>query len=257
MPRLAVSGARSFRTTTCARKVNEKLKPAGAPEPLKVPGSGIQHSSELDQTHSSLATRLAGAVSSLLGRKRIYYSAYQPTMDLYVAAAAQAAQDSEKIIHKMANQFWYTTCGLPPTFQTWFQVTQLHLWLLMVRMRALERGVGHHYQQELTNHLFNDAEARLRVVYQIRDGRIVKTYMKDLLLQWNGATAAYDEALNQDDTVLAAAIWRNVFSAQEDPDPAAIALVVKHVRKNLYMLEKLTDEQMLKAQYEFQAPESP
>ena len=160
---------RTFTTSIVRQKVNKQLKPDGAPEPLKVPGSGIQHSSEIDKTHSGFMTSIANFTSKLLGRNQIYYSAYQPSMDLYVQSAAQAAQDAKS--GKSVNKFWYETSGLPPTFQTWFQITQLHLWMLMVRMRALPKDVGHHYQQQITNHFFNDAEARLRVVYQIRDGR--------------------------------------------------------------------------------------
>lgn len=247
--------ARTFATTARACKINEKLKPKGAPEPLHVPGSGINHSSEIDRGHNSFLKTLASFAAPLLGRKQIFYSAFQPTMDMYVAAAGQAAQD-KSTVHKMANQFWYESASLPPTFQTWFQITQLHIWLLMVRMRALPRGTGQHFQQEITNHFFNDAEARLRVVYQIRDGRIIQTYMKDLLLQWRGAVAAYDEALPSEDTVFAAALWRNMYSAQPDADLASLAAMVAHVRQNLQVLDNTPDEEFIKGTFSFYAPKA-
>ena len=141
-----------FSTTAAAFKVNRKLKPEGKPEPLHVPGSGIQHSSQIDQRHGSIMTALAGFTTKLLGAQRNFYAAYQPSMDLYVQAAAQAAQEAApapsdaaapvkevsasmtpaspfaatSAANKATNQFWYEQSALPPTFQTWFQITQLH-----------------------------------------------------------------------------------------------------------------------------------
>lgn len=194
-------------------------------------------------------TTLANMATKVLGRKQIYYSAYQPSMDLYVQSAAQAAQDAKSV--NTANKFWYDASGLPPTFQTWFQITQLHLWMLMVRMRALPKDVGHHYQQQMTNHFFNDAEARLRVVYQIRDGRIVQTYMKDLLLQWRGSVAAYDQALISEDSVMAAALWRNIYGAQRDADLVCLDKMVEHTRLNLQLLDRASDQDVQAARFLF------
>lgn len=199
-------------------------------------------------------TTLANLATKLLGSQQIYYAAYQPSMDLYVQSAAQAAQADEKsqpLKSSSATKFWYNASGLPPTFQTWFQITQLHLWMIMVRMRALPKNVGHHYQQQMTNHFFNDAEARLRVVYQIRDGRIVQTYMKDLLLQWRGSVAAYDQALIAGDAVLAAALWRNMYGARKDADLACLERMVEHVRANLKQLDETTDFVIQSGKFEF------
>lgn len=199
--------------------------------------------------------KLASLATKLLGGQQIYYSAYQPSMDLYVQSAAQAAQADEKsqpLKASSATKFWYKDSGLPPTFQTWFQITQLHLWMIMVRMRALPKNVGHHYQQQMTNHFFNDAEARLRVVYQIRDGRIIQTYMKDLLLQWRGSVAAYDQALVEGDSILAAALWRNMYGARQDVDLVCIEKMVEHVRVNLKRLDDVGDEEIKLGRYLFQ-----
>ncbi|CCG82863.1 Putative uncharacterized protein [Taphrina deformans PYCC 5710] len=251
---LRTSRGRHFSQSAVSLKVNQKLKPDGTPEPLHVPGSGIQHSSQIDQTHGGFMTTLASLATKVLGRKQIYYAAYQPSMDLYVQSAAQAAQADEKsqpLKNVSATKFWYNVSGLPPTFQTWFQITQLHLWMIMVRMRALPKSVGHHYQQQMTNHFFNDAEARLRVVYQIRDGRIIQTYMKDLLLQWRGSVAAYDQALVDGDAVMAAALWRNMYGARKDADLVCLDKMVGHVRANLKLLDGTSDEVMQSGKFDF------
>lgn len=61
--------------------------------------------------------------------------------------------------------------------------------------------------------MFVDVENRIRGPYKVTQNRLVKGYMKDLLEQYHGACAAYDEGLVRGDPVLAAAVWRNVFGA--------------------------------------------
>ncbi|PPQ94506.1 hypothetical protein CVT25_014160 [Psilocybe cyanescens] len=57
-------------------------------------------------------------------------------------------------------------CFLPPTFQSWFTITNLHIWMLTVRLRALPPALGRAYQQALIDHFFLDVEDRVRTVLQ-------------------------------------------------------------------------------------------
>ena len=59
-----------------------------------------------------------------------------------------------------------TECALPPTFQSWFTVTNLHVWLLTVRLRALPAPHGLNHIQGLIDHFFQDVEERVRGVLQ-------------------------------------------------------------------------------------------
>lgn len=61
---------------------------------------------------------------------------------------------------------FFEECHLPPTFQSWFTVTNLHIWLLTVRLRALPKEHGRHYIQALIDHYFLDIEDRIRAVLQ-------------------------------------------------------------------------------------------
>lgn len=106
-------------------------------------------------------------------------------------------------------------CKLPPTFQTWFAFTNLHVWLLTARLRALPSPHGRLYIQELINHFFLDAEYRLRAVEGPKcPERIIKNSMIDLRNQWNGTTISYDVALMRGDAELASAVWRNIFAGR-------------------------------------------
>ena len=51
-------------------------------------------------------------------------------------------------------------CGLPDNFSTWFAITQLHVWMMMVRLRPEQHG--RIYTQELVNRFFEDVEDRVR-----------------------------------------------------------------------------------------------
>lgn len=55
---------------------------------------------------------------------------------------------------------------MPATFQSWFTVTNLHIWLLTVRLRALPDPEARHYIQGLIDHFFLDVEDRVRAVLQ-------------------------------------------------------------------------------------------
>jgi len=57
-------------------------------------------------------------------------------------------------------------CALSPTFQSWFTVTNLHVWLLTVRLRALPALLGLSHIQGLIDHFFQDVEERVRAVLQ-------------------------------------------------------------------------------------------
>ncbi|PWN48845.1 hypothetical protein IE53DRAFT_318649, partial [Violaceomyces palustris] len=104
-------------------------------------------------------------------------------------------------------------CALPETYQTWFQLTNLHIYLLLVRFRALPPDQAKIYSQELVNHFFIDAESRMRDRFGVQTSRLVKGYMRDMHMQHRGSVLGLDEGLVGGDHRLAQAIWRNVWGA--------------------------------------------
>lgn len=79
-------------------------------------------------------------------------------------------------------------------------------------------------------------------------------YLKDLYNQYRGVLAAYDEGLMRGDAVMAAAIWRNVFKADDNARPRDLAVVVSYVRRMAKMLESLSDDQVAAGQVTFGHP---
>lgn len=79
--------------------------------------------------------------------------------------------------------------------------------------------------------------------HRISARSIRNKYLKDLFLQWRGLIAAYDEGLARgSDAVLATAVWRNVFKADEEVDLRNVGLVVSYLRGILNGLESVDDE---------------
>lgn len=136
----------------------------------------------------------------------------------YKLENAAAVSASDQYYHLCADRwradpFWLQECALPPTFQTWFQVTLLHAYLLTVRFRALPMPLGRTYTQELVNQVFLDGEERMKGAYNVHQGSLIQGYMRDMLHQYHGGVTALDQGIVASDAVLAAAIWRNLFGA--------------------------------------------
>jgi len=81
-------------------------------------------------------------------------------------------------------------------------------------------------------------------------------YLKDLFIQWRGVLAAYDEGLAKGDAVLAAAVWRNLFKANEEVDIKALAQIVSYMRRLLKGLDYLPDIKIMEGEVGFGSPKS-
>ncbi|BGO91314.1 hypothetical protein NBRC10512_007052 [Rhodotorula toruloides] len=178
-------------------------RPTRTPQPTNLPGSNLPPPTSAKK-YSPLTVAVVKTLAKLFGYNTQTSTAIRVTTDYYDRCAERAEVEAP---------FFYEECYLPPSFQTWFSITTLHVWLLSVRFRSLPAPLGRVYIQELINQMFVDVENRIRGPYKVTQNRLVKGYMKDLLEQYHGACAAYDEGLIRGDPVLAAAIWRNVFGA--------------------------------------------
>ena len=81
-------------------------------------------------------------------------------------------------------------------------------------------------------------------------------YLKDLFLQWRGLLAGYDEGLIRGDAVLATAVWRNIFKADENVDFRGVGEVVSYIRGVLKGLDEMPDENISNGEVVFGDPGS-
>jgi len=146
--------------------------------------------------------------------------------------------------------FWQEECHLPPTFQSWFTVVNLHIWLLTVRLRALPPPHGMNHLQALIDHFFLDVEDRVRAILQPASPdsaatpasvtnpytapshfytianpdrkrpkgrapeRLVGQQMKIFKEQWAGMGMSFDVSLLRGDADMAAVAWRNLLGGR-------------------------------------------
>jgi cytochrome b pre-mRNA-processing protein 3 len=178
-------------------------------------------------------------LAKLLGYNLPSSLAIRASRDLYTHCALAAENKA----------FYVDVCGLPDNFHTWFAITQLHVWMLMVRLRPEKHGKA--YTQELVNRFFEDVEERIRSHGIIQD-RIVAATVKDHLMAFRGGVLAYDEGMCKTDAVLAAALWRNV--CRDTPFDKELAYLVRHVRHQLVALDRWPSERLLRGDIKFMTP---
>lgn len=152
------------------------------------------------------------------------------------------------------SKFYYETLKMPQTFNQWYQITILHVWMLFVRMRSLPRAYCREYQQKLVNRIFDDIDFQLRETIKIYSDRRVNMYKKDMSNQLRGSVFAYDEGFVSDDTVLAGAVWRNMFEGRTDVDISEIEQIVHYIRAQLYALDKISDKDFTQGRFSFIDP---
>lgn len=147
--------------------------------------------------------------------------------------------------------FYLKTCGLPDNFQTWFAVTQLHVWMLMVRLR-LEPD-GRRITQEVVNRFFEDAEEKIREA-GVTSERIIQRELRDKVASFHGGVLAYDEGMCKNDAVLAGALWRNMYTDASYNE--GLAYMTRYVREQLYRLQRCPEQTVREGNVTFTPPKA-
>lgn len=133
---------------------------------------------------------------------------------------------------KGAQSWWFTRLGLEPSFSVWSQVSFLHMYILTVKLRTLpDQKTYLEYQRYLLEHFSSAAEDKMILLHGMNARGVRNRYLKELFMQWRGIMFAYDQGLVSGDAVLAGAVWRNLWKADEDVDWEKVALVVGFMRR--------------------------
>ncbi|KXS19898.1 hypothetical protein M427DRAFT_152336 [Gonapodya prolifera JEL478] len=146
---------------------------------------------------------------------------------------------------KENREFFINTLKLPDTFETWFYLTTLHMWMLSTRGRA----AGEAWQsmwRDMSEILWTDCEKRM---YEggVTNFTLINRGLKDLLAAHYGHLLAYDEGLSKGDAILAGALWRNLFSESSDVSILDICTAIKYVRHELVKLDRASSEEIIAA----------
>ncbi|KAM6979815.1 ubiquinol-cytochrome c reductase complex assembly factor 1 [Aplochiton taeniatus] len=136
---------------------------------------------------------------------------------------------------------FFEKCSLPDTLNSWFLVAQLHVWMCLVRMRQ-EGREGKYMCRYIVHSMWEDVEQRSKIMGI--DAIHRKESMRAMTETFYAAIFGYDEGVLSDDSVLAAALWRNIFNRQCE-DPAQLELMVEYVRKQMQFIEALDGDDLL------------
>ncbi|GJE96969.1 CBP3-like protein [Phanerochaete sordida] len=232
------------RSLSTSPLLHQKAAPATPQTPPSPPPKPEPKRSWIEQKlrQSPTAKKLLFNVASVLGFNSPKQIAGRRAYMMYEELCVRKAEED--------SAFWQDGCDLPPTFQSWFSVTNLHIWMLTVRFRALPDPIGKYYIQALVDHFFLDVEDRIRQVlqpatppknappepapqstytvpttfYTIANAdkrpkgkapeRLVTRQMKILKEQWAGLGMAFDLGLIRGDAEMASAVWRNFLGAR-------------------------------------------
>ncbi|XP_059561964.1 ubiquinol-cytochrome-c reductase complex assembly factor 1 isoform X4 [Myotis daubentonii] len=136
---------------------------------------------------------------------------------------------------------FFLRCRMPDTFNSWFLITLLHVWMCLVRMKQ-EGRTGKYMCRIIVHFMWEDVEQRGRVMGV--NPYILKKNMMVMTNNFYAAILGYDEGILSDDHGLAAALWRTFFN-QKCEDPRQLELLVEYVRKQIQYLDSMNGEDLL------------
>jgi hypothetical protein len=147
-------------------------------------------------------------------------------------------------ITKQVEAMSWESLDLPDTFNTWFQLTVLHIWMIIVRCRSLAvedpRGVTL-LETQLASLFWEEVEQEIMLIGETSNPLIVGKNRNLMLKYYMGALVAYDESILDGDAILADAIWRNIFGQDRSITSLEnIDKLVEYVRRETHNLETNT-----------------
>lgn len=131
--------------------------------------------------------------------------------------------------------------GMPNTFNSWFLVTELHVWMLLVRSMAEgpeKNEDGRFMRNTIVEAMWTDVSSRAKKLGAHNPSR-VRQQTETLSHQFQAALINYDEGLQGDDKTLAGSLWRRFFVKEEACDVEKVELLVQYVRAQMNALDQM------------------
>ncbi|XP_046672792.1 ubiquinol-cytochrome-c reductase complex assembly factor 1 [Homalodisca vitripennis] len=158
----------------------------------------------------------------------------------------------ECVADKVPYTWFFKEMSLPDTFNSWFLVTELHIWMLMVK--AMELGDdGRFIRNFIVEAMWADVAMKSKKL-GAENYSLARAQTKILGDQFQAALITYDEGLLCNDKVLASALWRRFFEKNCN-DPRNLETMVKYVRMQIKYLDNMTEEDFRKRNIKWQSIE--
>uniref|UniRef100_A0A182SUE4 Ubiquinol-cytochrome c chaperone domain-containing protein n=1 Tax=Anopheles maculatus TaxID=74869 RepID=A0A182SUE4_9DIPT len=147
----------------------------------------------------------------------------------------------ESVVDHINYAEFFKYFNMPDTFNTWFLITELHVWMLLVRSMAegAEKGAAGRFMRNcIVETMWNDVTTRAKQL-TMDNPSVVRPQIQQLSEQFQAALISYDEGISYDDKALAAALWRRFLGGRCD-DYEKLELLVGYVRRQVSMLDQLS-----------------
>lgn len=141
----------------------------------------------------------------------------------------------QSVADKIDYKQFFESYNMPNTFNSWFLVTELHVWILLLRAMAegSESGEdGRFIRNCIVEALWADVNTRAKKLGSQNPGG-VRDQIQVLSQQFQAALITYDEGIAGDDMVLAGALWRRFFEMDCD-NYEQLEQMVKYVRFQVF-----------------------
>lgn len=153
----------------------------------------------------------------------------------------------ENVIDQIDFMEFFIEFDMPDTFNSWFLVTELHVWLLLTRAMAEgsdKNEDGRFLRNNIVEAMWADVNLRSKKLGESNPSGI-RRQVQVLSEEFQAALIAYDEGVMSDDKVLASAIWRRFLSRQCE-DYTKLESLVKYIRMNVHNMDNLSRRVFLK-----------
>ncbi|KAK9908990.1 hypothetical protein WJX75_005649 [Coccomyxa subellipsoidea] len=183
-----------------------------------------------------------GAEQSWLKRSLLHIGGYYTRESQLIRGSKVLYSD---IVEQATNKEFYKAMDLEYRFATTYSLLCLHVWLILVRLRA-EGKNGKDLAQMMYENFQEDVELRVRAEgVKVRVGK----WLSDLEKNFYGSSMAYDKAL-QGEGDLTEALLRNVYGLDSGKRKRAEALA-KYVQREVACLSMTDSEAVMSGQVKF------
>lgn len=210
---------------------------------LCIPSSNIASSStcrkEADHLHVGATPTLSDLTFYQRVRKRLGLSVISRDRLRMVGTTLYT-----NCVDNIDHQEFIKYLNLPDTYYSWYIVTELHVWMTLVRVMHEEKH-GRTCRNDIIHAMWQDVDKRLKQLAPMSSS-VRKEDMTEMSTHSTAAFFSYDEGLLSDDRVLAGALWRRFFKNYNNDDVKKLETLVEYVRKTVYHLDSVDSYLLLR-----------
>eukprot|EP00002_Diphylleia_rotans_P031667 TRINITY_DN6590_c0_g1_i2.p1 TRINITY_DN6590_c0_g1~~TRINITY_DN6590_c0_g1_i2.p1 ORF type:complete len:276 (-),score=66.76 TRINITY_DN6590_c0_g1_i2:51-878(-) len=178
----------------------------------------------------------------------------------YYSQTSTLIRKSHRIYRTVQEQanlpVFYETQGAitEKTFQAWFSVSVLHIWMVFRQLRV-KGDFGQKLSQQVFERFWDDVEFQMRNSGLKLDS-LINQNMKELVNIYFGTVVAYDEGFSNEDATLAGSLYRNLFGMNQATSASALDSYVKYIRRQVHHLSEQNIDYMVEGHIHWLSPPS-